>query len=50
LWFLPPTGSAASAQGKPYLGWSAEELPSADWSNIHAIVDQRPVWRCFFGL
>ena len=34
LWFLPPTGSAASAQGKPYLGWSAEELPSADWSNI----------------
>jgi surface-anchored protein len=30
LWFLPPTNVA----GRPYLGWSSDELPAALWSNI----------------
>ena len=34
LWFLPPTGSQSDAQGKPYLGWGAEELASGVWSNV----------------
>jgi hypothetical protein len=30
LWFLPPNNTA----GKPYLGWSAAELPAGVWDNI----------------
>ena len=29
LWFLPSTNDT----NKPYLGWGAEDLPSAQWSN-----------------
>jgi hypothetical protein len=30
LWFLPPNNTT----GKPYLGWSAEDLAPDDWSNV----------------
>ena len=30
LWFLPQN----NVEGRPYLGWSSDELPAVSWSNI----------------
>ena len=34
LWFLPASSGNAAAQGKPYLGWSTDELDPSIFSDI----------------